>query len=180
MPKNDNAHSLRLIAALRAIAGDAAAADFAARYPLSKSADVPHKFCWAKETCSALAASFGPDTAARIRRHCRCGNGRTMAQEIAACICKAGSLPAACELFTQKNRYAFLEYVGQRELIFGYHGCVCSCVKRTEETLDALWCECSAGYAEAMFAQVFGAGVQVALLESIKAGDPRCAFRVQW
>lgn len=177
MPKNDNPHALRLHAAIQRHAGDAAAEAFMQAHPLSKSAGPEQKFAWACAVCDAATQQFG-ESAAAIRRDCRCNDGRTMAKEIAGCIAKAGSLAGGCALFTEKNRYAFLEYVSENELIFGYHACVCSCVKRVESTLPLTWCECSCGYAEAMFTQVFGKGVQVELLGSVKHGDRRCEMRI--
>lgn len=180
MPKNDNPHSLRLIEALQGAFGAERADAFALENPLSKAADVEKKHRWACEVCAALEASSSPDEAARIRRACRCGDGKSMAQEIMKCIKKAGSLAEGCTLFSQQNRYAFLEYVSENELIFGYHACVCSCIKRAEGTVPALWCECSAEYAEAMFSQVFGEDVCVTLLDSVKSGAERCTLRVEW
>lgn len=179
MPKNDNPHALRLADAIRSHADEDAAQAFANAHPLSKSADVEKKFRWACEVCAALDAQFDAASAAAIRRDCRCNDGRTMARQIAGCIRRAGSLAEGCALFTQENPYAFLEYVSEHELIFGYHACVCSCVKRAEGTLPLVWCECSAGYAEAMFHQVFGEGVQVELLCSVKAGGSRCEMRLR-
>lgn len=179
MPKNDNPHALRLTNALRSHAGDDAAQAFADAHPLAKSADVVKKHRWACEVCAVLSVEFDMDTVAAIRRDCRCNDGRTMAQQIAGCIRKAGSLSEGCVLFTRENPWAFLEYVSERELIFGYRACVCSCVKRAEAPVQLLWCECSCGYAEAMLRQVFGEGVQVVLLGSVKAGDDRCAMRVR-
>lgn len=180
MPKNDNPHSLRLAHAIRSHAGEDAAQDFVHAHPLAKSADTDKKFRWACEICAALDAQFDAADASAIRRACRCGDGKTMAKEIADCIAKAGNLPEGCTLFTQKNRYAFLEFVSEHELIFGYHACVCSCVKRVDGVLPLLWCECSAGYAEVMFRQIFGEDVQVELLNSVKSGSERCSFRVRW
>lgn len=178
MPRNDNPHALRLANALRSHVGDAAAQAFADAHPLAKSADVSKKHRWACEICAALSAEFDADTTAAIRRDCRCNDGRTMAQQIAGCIRRAGSLAGGCALFTQENPYAFLEHVSDHELIFGYYACVCSCVKRAEGPVPLMWCECSCGYAEAMLRQVFGDGVQVELLNSVKAGGTRCEMRV--
>lgn len=178
MPRNDNPHALRLLEALRSTAGDKAAMDFAAAHPLSRSADINRKFCWAAEVSTALDGAFDAETVRRIRRACRCADGRTMAKEIADCIAKAGSLQDGCTMFSKRNRYAFLEYVNERELVFGYRACVCSCVKRVEGTLPLTWCECSCGYAEAMLRQVFGEQTQVELLWSVKTGGVRCEMRV--
>ena len=180
MPKNDNPHSLRLMEAIRAAADEPTATAFAEAHPLSTSADVDKKHRWACDICADLEARFTPEEATAIRRACRCGDGRTMAQEIAGCISKTGSLAEGCALFSQKNKYAFLEYVSERAVIFGYHACVCSCVKRADGPVPRPWCECSAGYAEAMFRQVFSESVRVKLLGSAKSGADRCTFRVQW
>lgn len=178
MPANDNPHSIRLVDSLRCHAGDAAAQAFADAHPLAKSADVNKKHRWACDICAALDAQFDQDTAAAIRRGCRCNDGRTMAAQIAGCIRKAGNLCDACALFTRENPCAFLEYVSDKELIFGYHACVCSCVKRADRPVPLLWCECSCGYAEAMLRQVFGEGVQVTLQGSVISGGARCEMRV--
>ncbi len=178
MSRNDNPHALRLAEALRGIVGDAAADGFAAGCPLSKTANPEQKIRWAREVCAALDISYDAETVRSIRRACHCNDGKTMAKEIARCIARAGNLPDGCALFTETNRYAFLEYISERELIFGYHACVCSCVKRMPDVLPLTWCECSCGYAEAMFRQIFGEGVQVELLGSVKAGGQRCEIRI--
>lgn len=180
MIKNDNPHSLRLVEAIRNTVNFPAAEVFSEAHPLSKSADVEKKYRWACEICAALEEQFSPEEAANIRRSCRCGDGTTMAREIAGCISKAGNLADGCAMFSAKNKYAFLEYISENEVIFGYHTCVCSCVKRAAGEIPALWCECSAGYAEAMFRQVFGDSVRVRLLGSAKSGAERCTFHVQW
>ena len=44
MPKNDNAHALRLLAALHSIGCEEIAASFEKDFPLSNSADVAKKY----------------------------------------------------------------------------------------------------------------------------------------
>ena len=180
MPKNNNPHALRLLEALCSIDHAEIAASFEKDFPLSNSADVPKKYRWARDVCHALEAQFSPDEAASIRQAYRCGDGKSMAKEIAGCISKAGELPGGCKLFSEKNKYAFLEYVSDHELIFGYHACVCSCIKRAEGEVPALWCECSVGYVSSMLKQIFGASVSVHMLGSAKSGTDRCTFRIQW
>jgi len=180
MPKNDNPHSLRLIEAIRSLHGSESADAFATSHALSKSADIDKKYRWACEICASLPSHFDADEATQVRRACKCGDGVTMAREISACIGKGEGLADGCKLFSEHNKYAFLEYVNEYEVIFGYHACVCSCIKRAEGPVPELWCECSAGYAEAMFRQVFGTSVTVTLLTTAKSGADRCTFRVQW
>lgn len=178
MPKNDNAHALRLNDAIRDIAGGQDAAAYGALHPLGKSASPARKEQWAREICGALEDTYGEETARCIRRACRCGDGKSMAEEIRRCIDRSPSLAEACAMFTRQNPYAFLQYVGEREVIFGYHSCVCACVKHAKEPVPRLWCECSAGYAEAMLSQVFGP-VRAELLESVVSGGARCAMRIR-
>lgn len=180
MPKNDHAHALRLQKALENAGHAELAGAIAKIIPLSKSADVVKKYTWACSTCEQLASALPLEEAAQIRRTCRCNDGTSMANEISSCIRKTATMQAACLLFSKQNRYAFLEYVNDHELLFGYHACVCSCVKRADGNVPILWCECSAGYAEAMFQQVFGSSVSVTLLESIKSGANRCTLRIEW
>ena len=178
MRKNDNAHSLRLLAALHTTGHDEVAASYEKDYPLSNSADVSKKYRRACDICHALEAQFSRDEAASIRQDCRCGDGKSMAKEITGCISKAGDLPGGCKLFSEKNKYAFLEYVNEHELIFGYHACVCSCIKRAEGEVPALWCECSVGYVSCMFKLIFGDFTSVHLLGSAKSGAGCCTFRI--
>ena len=180
MPKNDNAHALRLLAALRSTGHNEVASSYERDYPLSNSADVMKKYRWACDVCHALEAQFSPDEALSIRQACRCGDGKSMAKEISGCISKAGDLPGGCKLFSEKNKYAFLKYVSDHELIFGYHACVCSCIKRAEGDVPALWGECSVGYVSSMFKQIYGDSVSVQLLGSAKSGADRCTFRIRW
>jgi len=180
MPKNDNPHAQRMYQAICAVKDTTHADRFAEAYPLSKSADVDAKCHWANNCCAYLSNSCTPDDAEQIRRACRCNDGKTMANAILAAIRKAGILAAGCELFSQQNKYAFLEYVNDHEFIFGYHACVCSCIKRSDQYVPLLWCECSVGYAQSMFRTVFGESVKVKLLESVNSDGTRCRMKITW
>lgn len=180
MPVNDNAHALRLHQALTDAGYAVLAETIANGSPLSKSADVTKKYTWACAICKHLETALPREDAVQIRRACRCNNGTTMANEISSCIKKTTTLEEACVLFTNNSKYAFLEYVNDHELVFGYHNCVCSCIKRAEGEVPLLWCECSVGYAEAMFQQVFGNTVRVTLLGSSKSSTERCSFHIEW
>ncbi len=180
MAKNDHPHAMRMYQALSDVKDSAYADSFTEKYPLSKSANVEQKHRWACACCNYLEQHCTPDEATSIRRACRCNDGKTMANAILSAIRKADGLASACELFTQQNQYAFLEFVNDHELFFGYHACVCSCVKRSEQDVPLLWCECSVGYALSMFRMVFGESVEVSLLESVKSGGSCCKMRITW
>ena len=180
MPRNDNPHSLRMCRALCHLGNSKLAEHFAEVNPLSRSASVEQKIRWACTCCDFLNEHCSLEEAILIRRTCRCKDGVTMANAILAAIRKTGSLSTACELFTQQNKYAFLEYVNAHELVFGYHACVCSCVKRSNQPVPRLWCECSVGYAESMFRHIVGKDVSIMLLESVKTGGKCCKMRITW
>lgn len=180
MPKNDNAHALRMAGAIREMIGEEAAADFEKRYPLSKTANIEKKFQWAQSACTDLGARYDKDTLLRIREKCICNDGASTAKLLAKYRKEAGSLQGMAELFNSRETFARLEYVSDRELIFCYPQCYCGCVKRVEGLLPEAWCYCTVGYAKRLFGQLLEAPVQAELMESIKTGGKRCAVRVTW
>lgn len=180
MPKNDNAHSLRLTESLRNTVGDAAAADFAEKYPLSKSADIEKKFTWAKNACAYLEENFDGDTIKAIRRACRCNDGKSIAAKMGKYLNRTGSIKEFAEEFNAHETFASLEYVSENQLVFCYPECYCACVKRVPGLLSKTWCYCTLGNAEGIFTELFGKTVKVELMESIKSGGSRCAIRVEW
>ena len=63
MPKNDNAHALRLKEAIQLTAGEEEANRFAEKYPLSKSADINKKHQWLAISAKLCKSTF------RVRQH---------------------------------------------------------------------------------------------------------------
>lgn len=180
MPKNDNAHSLRLVASLREHVGAEAAREFEARLPLSKSADIGKKFAWAEAACAYLEERFDAETIRRVRMDCACNDGKSIAEKLRKYLKKAGSLREFAEDFTAHETFASLTYVSEHELRFCYPECYCACVKRAPGTLSRTWCLCTLGNARMIFRALFQKEVQVALLQSVKSGGEKCEIRVTW
>jgi len=180
VPKNDNAHSLRMTAAIREVMGESAAADFEVRFALSKAAGIEKKFQWAQAACQDLTARFDTDTLLRLREKCICNDGASTAKLLTKYRNEAGSLQGMVDLFNSRETFAWLEYISERELIFCYPQCYCGCVKRVEGRLPEAWCYCTVGYAKKLFGQLLGVPVRAQLLESLKTGGKRCAVRVMW
>lgn len=180
MAKNDHAHAIRLAESLRSHAGDDAAKEFAAQYPLSKSADVAKKSEWARSVCSFLDARYDDETIRAIRKECRCNDGVSIANKIMMYLKKADSIEAFVADFNAHETFASFVYLTDHQLLFCYPECYCACVKRAPGELSRAWCYCTLGNAEAIFKRVFHDGVQVTLLESIKTGGERCVIEVTW
>ena len=180
MPKSDNAHALRMTAAIREVIGEAAAQAFEERFPLSKSASIEKKFGWAQQSCGDLAERYPEDAVQAVRERCICNDGASTARLLRRYWKEAGSLQGMAELFSSRETFTWLDYVSDRELIFGYPQCCCTCVKRVDGVLPRAWCYCTVGYAKKLFQQVLEAPVQAELLESVKTGGKRCAVRVTW
>lgn len=180
MPKNDNAHALRLAASLTAHVGENAAQAFAQAHPLSKSANVDQKFAWAQAVCQHLDGHYDAETIRSIRRDCRCNDGKAIADKLLRYLHKTGNLWDFAAAFNQGETFASIEYLSENALFFCYPECYCACVKRAAGTLTSAWCACTLGNAEAIFTRVFGPEVRVTLLESIKTGSGRCVLRVEW
>ena len=180
MAKNDNAHSLRLTDSLDRNAGHEAAVEFAGQYPLSKSANIEKKFQWAQAACQYLEERFDADAIVRIRKDCRCNDGKSIAAKLLKYLNKSDSIVAFVNTFNQNETFASLVYLSDNRLLFCYPECYCACVKRVPEELSRTWCYCTLGNAEGIFREVFQKDVKVTLLESIKSGGARCAIEVQW
>lgn len=180
MAKNDNAQSLRLVNSLRTHLGEEAAKAFEEQLPLSKSADVEKKYAWAKAACAYLEERFDAETIRRVRRDCRCNDGKSIANKMLKYLKRADSIRAFTEDFNAHETFARLEYVSDNELRFCYPECYCACVKRAPGTLSRTWCLCTLGNAEGIFTEAFHKEVRVELLESIKTGGERCVIQVNW
>ncbi len=180
MAKNDNAHSLRMVESLKQNIGEEVACEFEKEYPLSKSADIQKKYEWAKATCSYLEAHFDSDTILKIRKECRCNDGKSIAIKLLKYINKSDSIEAFVKLFNENETFAFLDYISDNKILFCYPECYCACVKRIPQQLSTTWCYCTLGNAEGIFKEVFKKDVRVTLLESIKTGSDKCVIEIEW
>lgn len=180
MAKNDNAHSVRLVDSLNKNAGYEAAQEFEKKYPLSKSANIEKKFEWAKAACGYLEGNFDTNEIIKIRKDCRCNDGKSIAGKLLKYLNRADSIEAFVNTFNQNETFAFMEYIADNRILFCYPECYCACVKRVPQALSKTWCYCTLGNAEGIFHTVFEKDVQVTLLESIKSGSDRCVMEVKW
>lgn len=181
MPKNDNAHSIRLVESITQHAGAAAAADFAEALPLSKAANPEKKLEWAQNACLYLENHFDSDAVVRIRKDCRCNDGKSIANKLLKYLSKAADTRQFVEAFNAKETFARLEYRAENKILFCYPQCYCACIKRLPENLSKTWCYCTLGNAECIFREVFQRDdIKVSLPESIKSGGNRCVIEVEW
>lgn len=180
MPKNDNAHSIRMVESLKKHVGAAYATDFESRYPLAKSADIEKKFEWAKATCNYLGERFDNNTLLQLRKDCRCNDGKSIADKLLRYLNKANSMQEFVEIFNNNETFAILEYISDNKILFCYPECYCACVKRVHQELSKIWCYCTLGNAEGIFSEVLKKEVHVVLLESIKTGGNKCVIEVEW
>lgn len=180
MLKNDNAHSIRLVESLRKNATSELADSFAEQYPLSKSAAIEKKFEWAQNACAFLEEYLEEQEIIRVRKECRCNDGKSIAKKLLKYLNKAENIEGFVKAFNQNETFASLEYISDNKLLFCYPECYCACVKRMSENVSRAWCYCTLGNAEGIFQEVFNKDVKVALKESIKTGAKRCAIEVEW
>lgn len=180
MPKNDNAHSVRMVNSIRRNIGDEAAKQLEEKYPLSKSADVKKKCDWALNTCNYLEEQFDLDTIIDLRKECRCNDGKSIAKKILKYWDGASSTEQFVKLFNENETFASFEYISENKMLFCYPECYCACVKRAQQNIPKTWCYCTLGNAEGIFEEVFKKDVKVSLLDSIIAGADRCVIEVEW
>lgn len=161
MSKNDNAHSIRLVNSLEKNIGSDIAKEFEEKYPLSKSANIEKKYEWAKNVCSYLEQNFDTETVIKIRKECRCNDGKSIANKMLKYLKKADSIENFVNQFNTNETFANLIYISENKVLFCYPECYCSCVKRIPR-------------------EVLKKDVKVTLLESIKSGADKCVIEVEW
>ncbi len=180
MAKNDNAHSIRLVDSLNRNTGPDTAKEFEEKHPLSQSANIEKKYEWAKDTCGYLEDHFDTDTIIRVRKECRCNDGKSIANKLLKYLNKAESIEEFVNTFNQNETFAFMEYMSDNRILFCYPECYCACVKRVPRELSKTWCYCTLGNAEGIFNKVFRKDVRVTLHKSIKTGADKCVIEVEW
>lgn len=180
MPKNDNAHALRLAESLKKNNCPELAEQLANQYPLSKSASIEKKFDWAEHACSFLEENLKEEEIITVRKYCICNDGASNAKKLLKYLNKTSNTKEFIEEFNRNETFASMEYISENKLLFCYPECYCGCVKRIPENLTKTWCYCTIGFAESMFGKVFQTDVKVTLKESIKTGADRCAMIVEW
>ena len=180
MPKNDNAHSIRLVESLKKNIGSELADRFEIQYPLSKSATIEKKFDWAQNACTFLEEHLEEQEIIKVRKECRCNDGKSIAKKLLKYLNKAESIEDFVREFNQNETFAALEYISENKLLFCYPECYCACVKRMPENVSRTWCYCTLGNAEGIFQEVFQKDVKVTLKDSIKTGAKQCAIEVEW
>lgn len=179
MAKNDNAHSIRMVDSITHNVGQAEAKKFEENFRLSKSASPEKKYEWAEDVCNYLEENFDDETIIKIRKECRCNDGKTIAGKFLKYLNKADSLEQFVNIFNENETFAFLEYISDNKILFGYPQCYCACVKRVAKEVSRAWCYCTLGNAEGIFREVFKREVKVTLLESIKTGADRCLIEIE-
>lgn len=180
MAKNDNAHSIRMVNSINRNIGNEMAKQFEESYPLSKSADVKKKYDWAFNMCNYLEEHFDLDTIIKLRKECRCNDGKSIANKIFKYMNRVNSIEQFVELFNENETFASFEYVSENKIRFCYPECYCACVKRAQQNLPKTWCYCTLGNAEGIFKEVFKKDIKVSLLDSIMSGSDRCVIEVEW
>lgn len=180
MPKNDNAHSLRLVESLKNNNCPELAEQLETQYPLSKSATIEKKFEWAQHACEFLEKHLAEEEIIKVRKECICNDGKSNAKKMLKYLNQAECMKDFVDAFNHGETFASLEYISENKLLFCYPECYCGCVKRIPENLTKTWCYCTIGNAESMFREVFQKDVKVTLKESIKNGAKRCAMVVEW
>ncbi|HOP10247.1 MAG TPA: DUF6144 family protein [Oscillospiraceae bacterium] len=158
--------------------GKTAAKDFAAKFPLSKSADYLRKFKWAKDVCDYLNSTYTPEEVKAVRFACSCTPPEDKIEKIKRLYENAKDLDAFAEAFENEYHGTNLLWHEGETLFFGYPACYCSCVKRVNKMLPKTWCLCTVGYTKKIFDTVLGCETEVELIESIKTGSSRCVMKI--
>ena len=180
MPKNDNAHSIRLMESLRKNTTAELAEKCAEQHPLSKSAIIEKKFDWAQNVCSFLEEHLEEEDIIKVRKECRCNDGKSITKKLLKYLNRAESIENFVREFNRNETFASLEYISDNKILFCYPECYCPCVKRMPGNVSRTWCYCTLGNAEGIWREVFQKDVKVTLKESVKTGAEKCVIEIEW
>lgn len=131
---------------------------------------------WVKAAMQRLEGKFPFETVKKIRMNCQCGYGM---DEKLALVKELMNGSTSMEEFTksEKARAAGLFYKGG-ELFLQFDFCPCPMLAKVKRLETSTWCQCTAGYSKVLFEKAFHCNVDVALLQSIKMGDPVCLMKI--
>jgi hypothetical protein len=95
-----------------------------------------------------------------------------------------GGVRKGDRIYITKIPYDPDAFLGEEDpLMKRYHTCHCPLARTSIITggpeVPSEWCYCSGGYGKLPFEVVFGEELEVELLESVLAGDPRCRFAIK-
>ena len=87
-------------------------------------------------------------------------------------------------IYVTKLPYAPKDYLNETDpKMKRYYACHCPLARKSilkgEPSISPIWCYCSGGFEKLLFDVIFEKEVEVEVLESALAGDPRCRFSVK-
>lgn len=131
---------------------------------------------WVKETMQRLEAAYDKETLVRLRMKCQCGYGMDEKKELVEELYASAN---SMEEFagSEKARKAGL-FTQDGELFLSFPFCPCPMLAGVSRLDTKTWCYCTMGYSKKLFEDVWGCGVKVDLLKSIKTGDDMCLMKI--
>ncbi len=131
---------------------------------------------WVKETMRKMEMAFEQETLISIRMSCQCGYGM---DEKKALVRELYEAAGSMEEFagSEKARGAGL-FTKNGELYLSFPFCPCPMLADVDKLPSMTWCYCTMGYSKKLFEEVWGCGVEIDLLKSIKAGDDMCLMKI--
>jgi predicted hydrocarbon binding protein len=131
-----------------------------------------------KELLTRLEAECGSDACARVMRPCgyNCLAASTISEGRKKWALAAGDLPTFLLALNESGIGGGNMHMENGSIIAVYSKCYCGLAKNGG--LPAAYCECSAGWFEKFFSEVFGSPVLVRLRRTILSGADECVFQI--
>lgn len=125
-----------------------------------------------------VVATYGEDTAREILRPCghRC-IGESVIQKAKDIHQATHSLPEFLDAMNAQHIGGGHLHLEGDAIVVIYDHCYCGTAKNTKN-MPPIYCECSAGWCERLFSEVFGKPVRVTIRSTVLRQDPHCAFEV--
>ncbi len=126
-----------------------------------------------------LQETRGKDVCATVMRPCGhiCISNHTIKQAQALYISCGGDMNLLLDKLNERNIGGGHLYLDDHRIMASYDRCYCG-IARAAQDMPVVYCECSAGWYERLFSSVFEREVRVNILQTILAGQDKCAFEI--
>lgn len=136
-----------------------------------------HTEKWVRNLIAGLDEHVDVDTCTKILEQCgRNCIGKSTVEKARRVFSKSDSLKDFLEKYAEVNKHLHLE---EDKVYLVYPKCYCPTVNKIPPgLLSATYCNCSRGWAKALFEGATGQQVEVIKEKTIIGGDEECRFRI--
>ncbi len=83
----------------------------------AKPATIEKKYEWARSVCDYLDRRYDSEIIMKLRKECRCNDGKATANKIIKYLNKTDSIESFVKAFNENETFASLEYISDNKIL---------------------------------------------------------------